>query len=357
MKINRIILVGLLLGLLAVFVTTCDRDCPSCPEPDGGEHLFYVYCWGDTPQIKTFSVEQGQFIDSIFMPDMDIKQMEVVGRDKYLFLGAVNGIRVIDLETRETVYNAEGFGGIAAVSPDGKYYVTYNLDLRQYQLHRFADKKLIFADSIASTSGRFTPDSKCYYYVRDTNVISVYDIAGDSIIQSAPLTLNDYPIHIGEIWQSLDGQKHFIFFTYGHSILLGAVNSGEDSVRVFRVVTRTGGYDGSMSPDGEHFYFINNPLMDHELPGDTVYIYDVESEQLANVISTLDGPFEPEHMAVSYDGTYLALTPYAMGNGHIFDILLYYLPGPGKMGFFTMGGSFTDARIPQLVCTRQPGSN
>ncbi len=32
MKINRILLVGLLLGLVSMFVATCDRDCPSCPD-------------------------------------------------------------------------------------------------------------------------------------------------------------------------------------------------------------------------------------------------------------------------------------------------------------------------------------
>jgi hypothetical protein len=268
--------------------------------------------------------------------------MIVIGDNDRLLVAEGYRIRVYDLDTKEIVYSADGYGYPLQISHNSKYFLAYSDRL---QIRRTDDYQLIYTDAAITGTGDFSFDSKYYIYSRDSGEVIAYNIAGDSIEATFNLTKSGAVFNIYELWPSVDMSKLFLIGYYGGHLDFAVADFSTDTVRILQAPLKTWGEEAIVSPDGEHLYFVNTPLLDHELPSQKVDVYNVETEELITSISTRDYDlFEPRHIALTSDGRYLMATPRWL---ECYCVLLLDVKS------FTVVGRFDleEQQLPSKICT------
>jgi len=338
-------IMAIIVAILSICLfQSCDKK-PTKPDPEPVEHLFYIKAaiGTDSSLIKTFSIEQLKFIDSFIIDDFTVYDMAVIGNDEKFMVTEEYRMRVYDLETKEVIYSAEGYGNPIRVSHNSEYYSVYDTRL---QIRRTSDFSPIYNDTTITGYGDFSFDSRYYIYPHNHGDVMVYNIDGDSIETSFGLTRSGSPFNIYELWPSIDMSKLFLMGYNGNYLDFAVGDFGSDTLRILQSPLKTGGEEAAISPDGKHLYFINTPSQHGEMPSWKIDVYDVETEELITSISTSGYDyFEPKHIALTSDGKYLMTTPWLWGGN---DVLLINAKSFEIMGNYNFGDHY-----PRRICTKK----
>ncbi len=317
MKINRIILVGLLLGLVAsIAVINCDDKPPQPPPPE--EHLIYI-----GPEvgnlIKVFSVEQAAFVDSFVVDSIaetDSMYIHVIGDDSLLAVSAGQKTFIVNLMTKEveSVFNARK----PIFSRNSNYYFCYYST--PMELHSFPDHALLPIEIPEYTAfPKFDNDeavlSLPYLNINGSNYdqrLGIFDLVGDSII------------FMPDTWQ---GRQILMWYNYpigkyaklyfggtGGGYYLAATDFTSDTIRILKSYE---GFSESISlpivsPDDRYLFSSEiRGTFFGGVPDGHIYVFDAETEDsVAAIPYNNQGERICGSFLITDDSKYLMVRPF-----------------------------------------------
>jgi len=310
MKINKILLIGLLLGLLAsITVINCDDKPTPPPEPE--EHLFYIApAIGN--MVKVFSVEQAAMVDSFVVDSVDETwqmRIHVIGDDSLLAVSTAGKTFLVDLETKGVIST---FPRESVVfSRDSRYYFNYN----PTGLWSNPDHTLITDETGAIFWASFCNQTETMSYVYTEPVddenwpgLGLYSITGDSVSNHLKYlgellvaTTFSYPItRLGKV---------FVSMTYpGYGLV--AADFGSDTVRTLKLFNMWASIVSVVGADDKYVFFSDYGLTQIEFaPSEYIFVYDANSEDSVASIR-YEGIDMVDYMVISNDSRYLVARPY-----------------------------------------------
>ncbi len=198
---KRLFCTLLVIVATAVWLLSCDDDCPTCPKPpaEPDYQLLYSYV-GQYPDtyVLTYSTKSGEIVDSALYQGNPFDAMVFSHDGQYacytshydLELGA-SETWVTRWATGDTVAYQKGIGaGAAYLSEDDQFLL---LSLGEIiAILRFPNLETVFLDSISSGGGSLHPTLQIAYVGMQTSMdtIVVLNYAGDPI-ETSYIRLSD----------------------------------------------------------------------------------------------------------------------------------------------------------------------
>lgn len=311
----KIIFTLVILISVLFLVTTCCDDCPSCPEPESEEHLFYI-----APQrgnsVKVFSVERKAFIDSFTIDNVgenEIMLIHVIGDDSLLAAsaGSSRNTYIVDLKTKEVI---EAFGSLAITfSRDSRFYFHYNSidpNNRRHELYLYPENEIIFTDPYCHGFYKFSNRSEIatfrHYAPGDPAELGFYNILGGTFTHSIK-TWHGYEASIVAS-QAVDGLRK-IFVDTDIPNGLAVCDFGSDTLRSLK--SYPDAYTTLVvSTDEKYIFFTYWGAIDYGyVPTGHVYVWDAMTEDSVAAIP-FTGFEQFDFLILTYDNRYLLAAPF-----------------------------------------------
>jgi|GEM_PF-1495621 len=253
-------------------------------------------------------------VDSFWLPAGAWWGMAVSSDGTILYVVAKNDIiLVVDLDTETIITELpyEAKGGVA-VSPDGQLVAILGDDL--YILNT-SDYSLVFHDTSEVKKGVFSSDSRSLYCTNDVTGTGSYlaykvDLDNDFLVTRRGFVGGNT---IGVI-PSQDEERWFVYLYRGDFTGFFKVYDVEtDSIIFSEFITPGGGYM-ALTPDGKYLFYTNpGGLLFGPPPPSSFTAFDVEANDIYQVISTAGIPdcmpmpeyFPVGEIAITPDGRWL----------------------------------------------------
>jgi hypothetical protein len=254
--LNILFTVGI---LIAFSLLACERDCPSCPEPEPesvSDYDFYMLS-NTNWYLYSYNTVQMALTDSFplfpardFEVSADGNQIIATKNNVYPDPDSLFVYNLPDMDTAATL----DVGGYLEVSNNGQYIAVYDdslvfLDGMTYQV--------LFTDSVEVREGVFLQDESKFYCLHDYSNIRVYDMAGESLYTTIEY-INDTlgQPYITEIQPMNDIAKIFLLIRYyGYDAYLISYYPELDSAGFWYHLRGIGGGTLRLSPDGFKLVF------------------------------------------------------------------------------------------------------
>lgn len=287
---------------------------PPPPPRPGKDYVVYFkddvsgggMCYGYHPltsQVDSFSLPAGAWWGMTVSSDGTI-----------LYVVAKNDIiLVVDLDTETIITELpyEAKGGVA-VSPDGQLVAILGDDL--YILNT-SDYSLVFHDTSKVLNGVFSSDGRSLYCTADQTGTGSYhaykvDLENDFLVTREWFADG----MVVRILPSVDQQKWFLYLCCSDFCSFFEVYDVEcDSIIFSEFITPGGGYM-ALTPDGKYLFYTNpGGLLFGPPPPSSFTAFDVEANDIYQVISTAGIPdcmpmpeyFPVGEIAITPDGRWL----------------------------------------------------
>ena len=309
MKYKIILFYSILCIQYMLNLLSCNENKPSEPGPVTEKHFFYIGAESGG-FVKVFSVEDQEFIDSLFFEDIPsdiMARFHVIGNDEKLAAISSAGTYIMDLKSKEII---ESYDNVSMnFSPDSRYYLIDNAGRTSWDLRTYPSHETIYSDTQYPYMPRFSNDSRCLSYVHSLTEnevpqlrLLILFIEEDSLVIDKKY-YNDDEI---DIWFShvVPGINKVFFWGTCWSGYFGcASNIGNDNTRIMLTLMTGSSTYPRVSPDDQYVYFTTTGSWDWPGP-DIIYIYDTDTEKAVGEIS-LKGVFEPGVFTFTQNSKYM----------------------------------------------------
>lgn len=333
----RILPLFAFLGLAALVISSCSKDCPSCPcTPVTNYDIFLTGEQNMRYPIYVYNTKKQAIFDTLEIPNLEnLIDMAISGDGTKLITAAYQecgdlcvkyGLTVYDLKTMDTVVSYPT-GRRIEVSNTGRYIAIYDrdsllfLDGQTFQV--------LFTDTIYTDFVRFLlDDSKCYC-IRGAHEIRIYDMQSRALADT--LHYRDRSGNAPAVFAvqpNADGSKLYLFAIYDPVYAyVTAYLPKTDSTSMTYTLIYPGG-DIRLTPDGRQIIVTDPGNMDQAGSADVLF-FDPSSDVLLAIApagSVLGGRnggrlptgFSPHRLEITPDSRFTAV---AASYGPIFGIV------------------------------------
>jgi len=336
MKINRIPLVGLLLGIVALIAVINCKDKPT-PPPEPEEHLFYIApAIGN--MVKVFSVERAAMVDSFMVDSVDETwqmRIHVIGDDSLLAVSTSGKTFLVDLESKEvtSTFPRES----VVFSRDSRYY--FNSVLWSFPDHVLVSEE---AGDIMWVSFCNRSETMTYVYLKSIDefpwpTFGFYSITGDSVCNWIRYSHGGAPFAAVYSF-AVSGLKRAFIGGANPGNFLGVIDFACDTVRPLKFFNADAWIVPVVSPDDKYVFFTDVGVTQFGFsPSEHIFVFETETEDSIAAIP-LEGMDMVDYMVISDDGKYMIGRPYDLSEiNDTTAICLINLENYEFMGTFTCG--------------------
>ena len=275
------------LGLMALFISCCDRENPIKPPPDTDTTDYKVY-FADADHPYTYFAYHtaSGVLDSFTLPYRCDSGFAVSPDGTTMYLHTAHSVVVVDLDslTLRAEHTLETKGNQMSISPDGAFLGVLHTELT---IVRTSDFSVVYHGAAYSFNGIFSSDSKTFYCatIDEQNYIYLNRIRlGDS------LSVDSTYFADGATWRIVPTRDESLWFLFlwiwNDYFVFDVYNTLTDSV-VYRMGFAPGHGDMEITPDGRYVIFSQPGRLNSDVPPPLYFtIFDVLRNRIYGEIST-----------------------------------------------------------------------
>ena len=360
---------------MALALSSCCDDCPSCPvdKPEHVPDYHVLYCCEERPPqyvVYTYSLKYGTTVDSAFYDRSYGAFWDATfskdGSFTYYTKTASGTTEpdswtwVTDTRTGDTLAICAGHGGHKVeLSPDGEYLLTS--EARMLTLFKLPNLDIIYEDTSSGGIGNavFHPIEKKFYFHKQPGAyyifVGTYDDGGVTSIDAHP-TFNRAGDAVGPAYMSVSPDGRYLivdaFIFAGPRYFHVRDTDSLAIVHETRVPYWRLHYNHSWHPDGKRVFLPFRGGFDLPMVGG-VDVYDVSTNSLqyyitADEISIDQESLQPRYIPITPDGEKMVILnaegSIPAGSILVFDLATKLLAG--RITTPVQGYSYAMALIP-----------
>lgn len=198
----------------AVWLMSCDKDCPTCPEPDDGrsQGRAYIAIPDGINGIYVIDLETDSVVDSVKFREESVVNIRLTSDDRYLMASVTDDLfRVYDARDLSVISTCPTFGWFEAVRNDS---AILGLSGTSFLLLSFPDLDTIATNDLGvrSISFKYSTRTRQAYTLRGSDTL--VSVSADSLV-----IVDEWVIRHGEVSEfylnsrAISHDDRFAYFT------------------------------------------------------------------------------------------------------------------------------------------------
>lgn len=320
--------------LILCLIAGCCDDCPVCPtnEMPISDYDIYTAPCGSTFPLSVYNIHELSIVDTLDSPissESTIYGMSVSGSGNEIIISSTYGTTIQDITSMGTIAEYR-FTGQVEVSQFGKYIAVagpmsgglsvYILDGTTFEI--------VCEQSVFNRNVKFSYDEEYFYTADGSNVVRVYDIAGDSLYRTITY-IDEYGWHpnIYDAVPNKTGDRVYFLAAYVpfYGQIIGYAPDADTTLLRWLIGPPAG--DIRLSPDGREIIATDPGGVATEIFGSYQVIFiDAEADSILALVgpgyqrTNPTGAFLcPGNIAITPDSRYTFVGAAAFGIWGVID--------------------------------------